>query len=802
MPEQTTRRGRKAWALAPRWRKVGRDAWQHKPRTALVVLAIAIGILGAGTVLNTWSLLRRVTHGEYLASNPASATLRADSLDAALLARIQALPAVRDVQARRTVFGSARAQVGWRTAMLFAYDDFQAIRIGVVKPEAGAWPPPDGALVVEASSVEFSGTAIGDSLMVQLPDGAPRVFPVAGIARDVGLAPGWMEHVVYFFATPATLTQLGAPSSFDELQIVVADRSLDRDAVRRIAADVGDLVESTGREVTQVDVPVPGRHIHASQIDSLLFTQGAFGVLALLASGILVVNLIAAMLSGQVREIGVMKALGATSAQIAGMYLCLALLLGLVASAIALPVAALLGRMYAEFTADLLNFDIAGFTIPTPVILLQLAVGVLLPVAAAAIPVARGCRISVSEALRDFGIRAAAGGGNGRLLRCERLLPRPLLLSLRNAFRRRQRLALTLATLAMGGAVYIGALDLRASIRGSVDLHFDAQRFDMVLRFARTWPADSLEAAVASVPGVRQAEAWGAAPAALAESSGTWSNTFPVSAPPAGSVMFAPTFRSGRWPGAEDGNALVVNRRLLQDEPSLALGREVTLLIGGRTSRWKVIGVVDTGPATAAYTCRETLARVTSEGVVDRAMVASAVGGSAALLELVQRLRADLEGRGFIVKSSTLMQENRRVMEDHMLMVAGFLGVMGQLMIVVGGLGLASSMSLAVLERTREIGVLRAIGATHRAIVAMVQIEGLVIAVLGWAIALPLSIPMSAVLGVAFGRIMLPVQVTIFPELAAILQWLGVALIVSFAACAWPAFRATRITTAAALAYE
>ena len=78
-------------------------------------------------------------------------------------------------------------------------------------------------------------------------------------------------------------------------------------------------------------------------------------------------------------------------------------------------------------------------------------------------------------------------------------------------------------------------------------------------------------------------------------------------------------------------------------------------------------------------------------------------------------------------------------------MVVEFLGVMGWVMIAVGGMGLGSTMSLAVLERTREIGVLRAIGARHRDIVTMLQVEGTVIALLGWLVSIPLSVPMSIV---------------------------------------------------------
>jgi len=786
--------------LSPRWRKVLRDLWLHKSRTLLVVLAIAIGVAGAGSVLNTWALIQRVTREGYLASNPASATLRTDSIDAGLLESVRRMPAIRDVQARRTVIASARAGAGWHTAMLFTTDDFTAIRVGTLKTEAGVWPPAEGAIVIERSSLDFAGAAVGEPISISIGDAAPLALPVTGIARDVGLAPGWMEHVIYAFVTRATLSRLGAPSSLNELQIVVRDASLDREAVRRIAYEVKELVESTGRRVENVDVPVPGEHVHAGQMNSLLYTQGGFGILALVLSAFLVVNLITAMLAGQVREIGVMKVLGGRGRQIAAMYLGLALLLGLLASVIALPVAVSVGRRYAELKADLLNFDIAGYATPFGAIALQLIVGALLPVAAAAIPVLRGCRISVSEALRDFGI-VSGGGAGGRLLHGAGLAG-PLLLSLRNAFRRRQRMALTLLALATGGAVYLGALNLRASIQASVDLLFAPQRYELVLGFTRPAPADSIEALVRRVPGVTGAEAWGGSRAAVAHEDGTLGNSFGISAPPLGSRMLAHTLEGGRWLGPGDQNELVVNRALLKDEPGLVVGGEATLVIGGRRTRWTVVGVVESGPSPSAYAARETLVLLTGNSRVSRAVVATSVAGAASRVDLILRLRTELEQSGLPVQSSQLLEENRRVMEDHLLMVADFLAVMSWLMIIVGGLGLASTMSLAVLERTREIGVLRAIGARHRAIHGMVQTEGLVIAVASWVIAIPLSVPMSVALGRAFGRIMVRVPVRFVPEPSGVLLWLGVVVAVSLVACAWPAFRATRVPTATALAYE
>ncbi len=787
-----------------RVRRVLRDVWHHKARTTLVVLAIAVGIVGAGAVLNTWSLLRRVTREGYLATNPASATLSTESVDADLIDQVRALPAIKDVAARRTVIGAALVDGSWRSALLFTMSDFGAIRIGTVQREAGAWPPKDGTVIIERSSVDYAGAAVGGSLTFRIGDSAEQTLPISGIARDPGLAPGWMEHVVYGFATPTTLALLGEPASFNQLQIVVRDGALDREAIRRVAYEVKAVVERSGRRVTEVEVPMPGRHIHAAQINSLLYTQGALGVLALLLSAFLVINLISAMLTGQVREIGVMKAIGAQAGQIAAMYLGLALFLGLVACIIAVPAAALIGRWYAEFTAGLLNFDTSGFSIPLWAVVLQIGVGALLPVAAASAPVIRGCRIPVSAALRDFGIDAKGGSSGNEWLGRVGGLTRPLLLSLRNAFRRRERMALTVLTLAMGGAVYLGALNLRTSIRNSVAYTFGAlMRFDITVLLTRPVPIDSLEAAVSAVPGVARVEGWSSRRAALGRPGGVLGSAFSVIGLPPASRMVAYPVDSGRWLRAGDTTALVVSRRLLDDEPGLAVGGTVLLIIGGRPSTWTVVGMVESGVAASAYADRAALSAVVGDARVGTVVVTATNRDPDAQAVLSRRLRSDLPQAGFDVASGQLMVESRRVLEDHLLLVAGFLMVMSQAMIVVGGLGLASTMSLSVLERTREIGVLRAIGARHRDIVTMVQIEGLVISVASWALSIPLSIPMSVVVGNAFGRIMMPVRrVALMPNAAGMLVWLAVVVVVSVAACAWPAWGATRVTTAQALAYE
>lgn len=825
MPERPARAaGSGSPGLRPRWWKVLRDLWLHKARTALVIAAIVVGLVGAGTVLDTWALLRVVTRDGYLMTKPAAGTVRFDVVDAALMAWIRALPTVRAATARQTVSARIRTPEGWRTAIVQAGDELAAAEMAIIVREQGTWPPDHDAVVIERSSLDFARLAVGDTVILQRGDGDPITLPVRGVARDGSLAPGWMENVVYVYTTPRTLAALTAstasPASTDavtptDVLFTVRGDPFDREHARRVARDVADAGSRAGRRVVSMTVPVPGEHMHAGQMNSLLYTQGAFGVLSLLLSGFLVVNLMTAMLTGQSREIGIMKAIGARPAQLVRMYLVLALLLGLVASLVAVPTAAFLGGRYADFAAELLNFDVRDARIPVWVLVLQAAAGLLVPVFAAAVPVWRGCRISVNDALRDH-----AGAESDRAMhvagtavtRPSRLagalgVRRPLLLSLRNAFRRRERMVFTLVTLSLGGAVYLGALGLRGSIRDSVNvLYGEIMRFDLVLRFDDAQQADQLESMAHRTVGVRDADAWSGARAMLDRHDGMLDGAFPITALDPRSTVIAFPVLEGQW--LDDGVAtdrlpqLVVNQRLRDQEPTLRLGDTVSLVIDGRSAVWRVRGLVESGPAPMAYATPSMFAAATGQRGARTLVVATDARTTAAQSEVLQRLRDGYESAGMHVANADLIQANRKSIEDHLLMVSGFLLAMSQLTILIGGLGLASTMSLAVLERTREIGIMRAIGASHGAIIGMVQVEALVIGACSWVLAVPLSIPVSVLLARAFSRIMIPVPVHYVPDVGGMLLWLIVVVVVSAVSSTWPARRAVGVPTATALAYE
>lgn len=786
-----------------RVRKTLRDVWLHRARSALVVAALALGLGAAGTLLNTWALVQRATAQGFLGSLPVSATLTVEGLETSSLIptldALRALPELAAVRMRRTVQASVQTQGRWRPALLFVLDDFTRADIARLQPLGGDWPPRDGTLIIERSSLEFSGATLGEAALLRWGRETAQSMAVAGVVRDVSLAPGWMENLVYGFVTPATLAQLGAPSSLNQLQFRVRDAGASRDAVRQVARTVSALLERAGARVSVVEVPVPGEHMHAAQMDSLMLTQAAFALLALLASGLLVINLVAATLAAQVREIGVMKVLGASRCQLATIYLGQAVLVGGAATLLAMPAALWAGRQYAAFKGELLNLPVAGHHIPAWALCLQAAVGLLLPVFAAWWPVRRACRLTVGQALRDVGIVAP-----GRALWLRRAwVPagwaRPMLLSLGNALRRRQRTGLTVLGLAVAGAVCLGAANLRQAVQGSVDLLFSAQHYDVSLRLSEPAPAAALEAAALGVEGVVRAEAWRGKRASLQGAGGEAFNLIGLT--PNGGLL-KPAMLQGRWLQAGDDDGLVPNRGLLRQHPGLKVGDVLTLSIDGQARPWRVLGLVDTGPQALAYTSRAALDRLLGNTLASSVQVAMSASSAALQLETVQRLRAALQEAGLPVASSQMKREGRRVVEDHLLMVVDFLGAMAWVMLAVGGMGLASTMGLAVLERTREIGVMRALGARSRDIAAIVQLEGLVIVALAWLLALPLSVLASVQLADAFGRVMFTVPTRYLPAPGTAATWTAVMLLLSLLACAAAALRATRVPPARSLMYE
>jgi len=779
------------------WHKAVRDFWHERARTILVILAIALGVAAFAAVMSSYAILTRELDRGYLATNPASAILRVDSIDDALVAAILQNREVSDAEPRRTVAGQIKAgPMQWRNLQLFVVKDYGDIRVSKLEPEQGAWPPANGEILIERDAFQVVGANIGDVVTVRTANGVQRPLVISGRVHDVGQAQARMENMVYGYINLATLVQLGEKPYFDRLNILVRDNRFDEDHIRRVAAGVKTLIESRGHEVWRVDIPAPGKHPHSDLTGILLLAMSSFGLFVLVLSGILVVNLLTAMMASQVRQIGIMKAVGGTRRQIAQIYFSQALFLGVAAVIVSLPLGLLGSRALCRYMAMFLNFDINSFAVPLWVYLLVALVGIAAPLAAAAYPVWKGSGAPVRVALMDFGLSQTTFGSS----RFDRLLIgfggafRPLVLAARNSFRRRARLVLTLVTLAAGGLFFLTALNIRASMINTLDRMFATRKFDLAVVLRETYDLGELQRAISNTPGVRRAEGWFVTEGSLSR------ERFTVMALPGDTQLLVPEIIEGRTLAANDTDAIVLNNALAGRFPQMRVGQTVNFRIGDVEKSWHVVGLAREAfsPATGYVP----LASLTQPAMVNSLRLSLDHTDEGSIERVKAELDRRLEQQGMRARSSSSKAENRFAYDQHMVMIYVFLIVMSSIIACVGGLGLMTTMSLNVLERRREMGVLRAIGATPRVVWLMVIAEGLMIGLLSWTIAALLAWPVSKVTGDIFVGVLFRSGLDFRFEARGLVIWLLVSVGLSAVASFLPAWRASRATVREALAYE
>jgi putative ABC transport system permease protein len=791
--------------VTAQWRKALRDLSGERWRTAIVVLAVAAGVAAFSAVLASYATLTRALEDEYGATNPASATLEIDGVDDDLLKAIAETPGVAAVEGRRTVGGRVRTgPAEWRSLLLFASRDFRAERIRTVAPETGAWPPGPGEVLVERQALGVAKARVGDSVLVRTSSGVERTLVVAGTVHDVGRAQARMENAVYGYVSFETLSTLGEPLSPDEVSLVVAGDRHDERHVRDVVASVRATVEGRDRSIGSQDVPAPGEHPHAKIMGLLFLTMGLFGLLVLVLSSVLVLNFMTGLLAAETRQIGVMKALGASSGRIAAIYAVEALALGGAAVAIGFPAGAFGGQELTRAMADFLNFDVASYAVPPWVALLAAASGIGIPLLAAAVPVWRASRVPVREALADVGTsRSTFGAGVlDRALAGVGGPSRPIALAVRNAFRRRVRLALTLVVLSTAGLFFMSALDVRASMVRTLDRLFAARRYDLSVSLAEPSPIDAVERVARTAPGVQTAEAWimtSAASSGVVEHGG---DSFGVVGVPAGSSLIAFDIEAGRGLDAGSGLDAVVVNSALATRAGLKVGDALELRIDDAPVSGRVVGVTsEPFSPPLAYVPRAALER-TNGGVSSSIRLALERTDPAAVAAAKVAIESALERAGMRAVGASTKGEGRYGFDLHMEMIYVFLLVMAGVLGAVGGLGLATTMSIAVSERRRELGVLRAIGATPRLVTAIVVAEGVTIGLISWIVAALFSWPVAKALGDLTLGLLFRTRIAVAVEPAGVAVWLAVSVAVAAVASAIPAIRAARRPVREALEYE
>jgi putative ABC transport system permease protein len=740
-------------------RKVRGDLRRHALQLAIVALAVAIGSFGMVATLGARAVLDREIAASFEASLPPDIVVTLAGKAAGAEVLVHGIGGVAQVEPRRVVRARAEVRPGdWQSVLLFGVRDFGHLEASVFHRLDGAWPPPAGAVLIERSSLPVAGN--GTALHLRLPGRGLGDVAVAGIALDPGQAPGWQDNVIYLYAGLDTLDALAPGIGTEQLLVVL--QPAERGAVTAKAAEISAALSAADIAGARVTTP-PRAHPHADQMRTILAMLSGLAFIAVLLASLLIAALLATLLARHVREIGVMKALGASTGRVAGTYLAFAgipVALGTTLGGLAGVPAA---RALVLFNTARLNIDPQDLSIPIGVLASSIGISLGAALIALGIRVALATGMTPRQAMADtpplvslHTVRRRWGAGDRRVA-----------LALRNLFRRPGRLAMTVTALALGGAILMTSMNVYDSLLAALDQIVAGREQDMSVVAARPRPAAAL-LDLAAVPGVSRVEAWGGVTFGVpAPGTDIASGRFLLLAPPLDSAAARPRLAAGRWPTAP--GEVAVSGPLQAQEQRLALGARAELVNGAKRVSVTVTGQVEE-IIPLAYTVPETVAALTGSPDLAGGLRVSAMPGQSAAVAAAIEDRAASAG---ITATILTFAQLRQVMADHFVPMLLLLLVASGGAIAVGALALGSGMALTVLERSREIAVIRAIGASPATIRAMLLLEAGAVGAVSAGLAGALSLLLAWILDRVIGAVGLHAEVPFTVSLPALAGWLA-----------------------------
>ena len=815
--------------MQTRTRKILRDIWARKIRTLLVSVSIFIGVFGVVTLRSAGDLLisqlEKDIQEDRLAMTRATISLpnQVDTLDNA--ATVQALQA-RDGVAQ--VEGRTINPIGWREAgatefeegtIIFRAGDFENFFIQPPRLIEGEYPvtTPDSDTIqvaIERRFADGDGYGIGDTLDIRLlreiqAGEAPATVTVeiVGIIYqpyDIG---GLDVTDAKFFTTPedgafilnsAALTNLLV--RYDSFELANADLAAFQEAVANLTPYV--------IEDAQAENPAENAQIEGVRSQNQILV--ILAVIALVVSGFLVVNVIAAIVSEQKRQIGAMKSLGASTFDNFYMYSGIAFMYGLIAVIPGVLLGVPSGYFAAQGLAAQSNAVIDDFGVSISGILAGGIIGLAIPVVAAIVPVFLGTRVTILEAMSDQGISGSFG--QSRLERMLGALPIPLVLrqTINNAFKNKGRLFLTGLTLTLANAAFMGIFSVFFGLTGLTEQTFSTFGFQIELGLQEGQDIDDVAAVLGTVDGLQAIEPGINIGIAIQDY-----DSEPVTAGPPGvraqgfnttnpDIINLDYIDGTGWQDDALREGVVLSSRIA-NEMNLGNGDEITITANGNTQTFNIIGVVNFPFDTVWFEWSQ-LANFAGFLDANGAPLGNRVNiimsaddpDVDTVADKIDEIETAFLSQGQFVRPVNWVQLNQIILT--VVIATGVIFSLAAFLIAaVGGVGLLTTLSISVFERQKEIGVMRSVGATSWAIVTQFLVEGLLVGFISFLLAVPISLALRAGL-----LALLPFGGTFtfeYPPETLIVGFFGMMTLVSVASF-WPSFSAARKTVSDILRYQ
>lgn len=792
-------------------KKIYSDIFDNLSRTIQVVIIISIGSLAVGSIVGSLEFIQQDVLDNWSRTQPASIglSLGDKGIDQGVIDSIARFEEIDQVE------GQYRASIKWRLspddpwqpATLRAREDYMDQKLYTLNLLEGDWPHNK----VMTTNRGF-GFKTGDVVYLEI-DGKERLIEIGGITWNLNTNPPAFGGDPDFFTTKEYFADLTGVSNFRYVTASVPGEYTEAKA-RAATIRVQDLIEGEDVEVfpgtaEETKIVSPAKHPAQDPIDGVFLILQIMAYAALVLGLFLVYNTITAIISQQVPQIGVLKAIGATRGQILLIYYTTVFAYGLFAIIVSIPIAALGAHGLRVFMINFLNMDPGTFGISVSAVVTQIAICIISPLLIATLPIFRGAGITVREAISTYGL-TGGGGLLDRLLAQLAFIPRIISMAISNTFRKKTRVVMTQITLVGAGLLFIAVMSAQTSIRYTFGpVLFDTLRSDIMMDFEKEERFKAVENLVRHTdPQAAIVEMWAPVSGEIRRAGEPKSfddRLVSITGIPIPTEVYGPQMRAGRWLRPDDTFALVMHQKEA-GEIGVGVGDWVTFDIPlKQKTDWQIVGLLND-----PIFDRRIIAPRPSLLVANRQIgqgntlhVRNGDTTPAQNIIIARRLRDDFNYRGYDLQASnsdTLAQLAEEVIQQFNIIIILLL-IMAVAIAAIGGISLSGVLSINVLERRVEIGILRAIGASNAAIGTLFITEGLILAWLSWLIAVPLSIPFGRGLNAAIGAAVNS-ELTYDFAVSSIWIWLVIITILGIAASWFPARGAIQVSVRESLSYE
>ncbi len=775
------------WTIV--WQKAWRDVRRRPLRSLFTVAGVIIGVAGLVAIVTVGRGFVRVQQTTFEATRQPHVEMWVWNASPSLARAVSRRPGVEAADVRFDHYAQGRVAGQPTTVHLVGLWNFEAQRVGTVELLAGRWP----RRADEAAAEPAADLRLGEVVSFRDSFGFEHRLTIVGLARRPTALSATLTGVPTLYVPAETLQRALNVAGGNQLLVRVlptADR-------QQVAEDVARLLDRRGVQHGRPRVYSPDDFPGKRELDALLVVLALFSALGVAVSGFLVANTLNAIVVESAADIGILKAVGATRAQVLATYLATALVYGGVGSVLGLSGGALLGFGVMRGLGRLLNLA-PPFMVEPLALGAGLFVGMIVSALGGLLPAWQAANTPVRTVLAAYGISADFGrGALDRLASRWLRLPPLAAMAVRNVLRRKGRSLMTGGALALAVAGFLGAVSTEASVNRTIETVFSIYAADAWM--ITGYPSGvTLSRSLEAVPGVVHAEAWllrdcwvGRAPARC------WGL-------PPDTRLYRPVLVEGAWLDPADPLGVVVSQDVAVAR-GLQPGASVRLRIGDRWADVRVRGVVHDNSVFlgSAVTAKVFLplslaARLTGDRLAANIYALETASSDRKFVESVlaaiQRRFADLQPAG--EPAVVELEAARRQSGILALALRG----MVVLVTAIGALGVTNTFALNVAERRREIGVLRAVGVTTREFLELYGAEGAVFAAAGWTTGSLLGWLVGRLFVGALERVLFTIPLVFTP---ALLLWGGVfAVILTVLASIGPALVAASVPPASVLRYE